>query len=75
MDGKLIEHMAEILEVEQEELLLDTAFKADKYDWDSLKGYAMLVMLEEEFGIEMPVDDFIEAKTIRDLFDYIQVNQ
>lgn len=75
MEEKLIEYIAEILEVEEEELSLETAFKVDEYDWDSLKGYAMLVMLEEEFGVELSVDDFIEASTIQDLFDYIQANQ
>lgn len=75
MESKLLENMAEILEVEVEELALETEFKLDKYDWDSLKGYATLVMLEEEFGVEMPVDDFIEAKKIRNLYKYIQDNK
>jgi acyl carrier protein len=71
MEEKLLENMADVLETEPDELSLDTEFKVDEYDWDSLKGYAILVMLEEEFGVQMSVDDFIKAQTIRDLFGYV----
>lgn len=74
MEEKLLEQMADILEADIAELDLETEFKDDKFDWDSLKGYAMLVMLEEEFNIEMTVEDFIETKKIKDLYDYIQKN-
>lgn len=75
MIEKLIENMADILEVEVEELKLETAFKVEKFDWDSLKGYVMLVMLEEEFEVDMPVDDFIKAQTVGDLHEYVKANQ
>jgi acyl carrier protein len=67
MEQKLIEEMADILEVDASELTLDTVFKAPEYDWDSLKGYAIIVMVEDEFGKEISVDDFIEIKTIKEL--------
>lgn len=75
MEKILIENMADILEVETTELTLATEFKQDKFDWDSLKGYAILVMLEEEFGVNMPVDDFIEAKTVGEIFSYARENK
>ncbi|QHI72080.1 acyl carrier protein [Aminipila terrae] len=74
MERLLLESMADILETEVEKLNLETEFKTEEYDWDSLKGYAILVMLEEEFQVEMPVDDFIEAKKIQDLFNYIHTH-
>lgn len=70
MEERLIENVADILEVEPDELTLDTEFKVEKFDWDSLKGYAILVMLEEEFDKKVTVDDFIAAKTINDLLNF-----
>jgi acyl carrier protein len=67
MEEKLLESIADILEAEVCDIGLDTEFKKDEYEWDSLKGFAMLVMLEEDFGVKVSVDDFIAAKTTRDL--------
>lgn len=65
----MIANLADVLEVEPEELSLDVLFKDPKYDWDSLKGYAILVMIEEEFGVNVSVEKFIEAQTIKDLVE------
>lgn len=64
--------MADVLETDAAEISLDTDFRDAQYDWDSLKGYAVLVMLEDAFGKSMPVDDFLEAKTIGDLLAFVQ---
>ncbi|MDR0596834.1 MAG: acyl carrier protein [Clostridiales Family XIII bacterium] len=71
MKEKLIAELAEILETEQSELNTDTMFKVDEFEWDSLKGFAILIMIEETFGVEVSVDDFIEAKTVGDLIGLI----
>jgi acyl carrier protein len=71
MKEKLIELSAEILETEVSELTLDTPFRDDRFLWDSLKGFAMLIMLEEDFDTKVSVDDFIAAKTLRDLLSFI----
>lgn len=72
MEERFIENMAEILEVEPERLSMDTNFKTNEFEWDSLKGYAMIVMMEEEFSVEISVNKFIEAKTVGDLYQYIK---
>lgn len=61
--------IAEILEVNPEELSLETDFRNDTPYWDSLKGFGMLVLLEEDYGLKMPVDEFLECKTLADLYD------
>jgi acyl carrier protein len=71
MEERFIENMAEILEVEPEKLGMDTYFKTSEFEWDSLKGYAMIVMIEEEFDVQISVNKFIEARTVGDLFQYI----
>jgi acyl carrier protein len=72
MKEKLIELSAEILETDASELTLDTPFKDDRFLWDSLKGFAMLIMLEEDFDTRVSVDDFIAASTLRDLLAHIE---
>ncbi|MDF2657017.1 MAG: hypothetical protein K0R19_3491 [Bacillota bacterium] len=72
MEQRLLENMAEILEVEAEELTLDTEFRDDRFCWDSLKGYAVLVMLEEEFDAQVTVNDFLKASRIQDLLDFCE---
>lgn len=72
MEKKLLEELADILEAEADALTLDTPFKVDTFDWDSLKGYAILIMLEDEFGTSIGVDAFIAAQTPRDLLAHIE---
>lgn len=72
MEKNFIGNIAEILEVEPEKLSMDTEFKTDEFEWDSLKGYAMIVMMEEEFNADVSVKEFIEVKTVGDLFKYIK---
>ncbi|MDR2162843.1 MAG: acyl carrier protein [Clostridiales Family XIII bacterium] len=71
MEEKLLISLADILEVDEDAVTLDTEFKTDAFDWDSLKGYATLVTIEDEFGVTVSVDDFIAAKTPRDLLSLI----
>jgi acyl carrier protein len=70
MEQQLLNNMAEILEVDADDLALQTDFRDKRFTWDSLKGYAVLVMLEEEFDTRITVDAFLSAKTIQDLLDF-----
>ena len=36
-------------------------------DWDSMKGFMLLVMLENDYGRPMTVETFLETKTVGDL--------
>ena len=67
--GVFVEKIAEILEVTPEELALETDFRNDTPYWDSLKGFGMLVLLEEDYGLKMPVDEFLECKTLADIYN------
>ena len=69
MEKELIAEIADILEVDPEELSLETDFREDRFDFDSLKGYAMIVMIEDLFDTTISVDDFIASKTIGSLLE------
>ena len=39
--------------------------------WDSLTGMAVLYMIEHNYNIEIPVEDFLKLETPREIFEYI----
>jgi acyl carrier protein len=72
MREKLLENVAEILEIAPSKLEWNINFKSMEFNFNSLRGYAILIMIEEEFGVEMTVEQFIEAQTLSDLLGYIE---
>lgn len=63
-----IELVAEIFEVEPEEVTLDTDFREELPDFSSMVGFSLLVMMEDEYGVKVPVEEFLECKTVGDLY-------
>jgi len=39
--------------------------------WDSLTGMAVLVMIKDEYGIDMSDTDLKKCKTVGDIIDYV----
>ena len=66
---QFLEFMAEILEVEPSEITLNTDFRED-CDFDSMKGFSMICTIEEEYGKTITVAQFLNCKTLGDLFNY-----
>ena len=56
--------VAEILEISSATPELD--FRTVE-DWDSMKGFMLLVMLENDYGRPMTVETFLATKTVGDL--------
>ncbi len=65
---KFLELAAEVFEVEPEEISMDTVFREEIEDFSSLVGFSLIVMMEDEYGVRVPVDEFLECKTIGDLY-------
>lgn len=64
------EELSLILEVKESNLKDDFVFKNENFD--SLKGYAILISVEEIYKRKIKVEDFIKIKTIKELFDLIE---
>ena len=62
------ENVAEILEVEVELVSEKSDFRTDFPDWDSMKGFALICLIEDDYGVQINVPTFLECKTIGDLF-------
>lgn len=65
---QFLELIAEILEVEPEEISLGTDFRKE-CDFDSLKGFSMICMIEEEYGKTVSVETFLKCRTLGDLYE------
>jgi acyl carrier protein len=42
--------------------------------WDSLTGMAVLVMIQDEYGIDITAEKFRELNTINDVYNFILEN-
>lgn len=71
-ENYLLTELAEILEVEISSLNKNTNFRRDIEYWDSLKGFSILVLLQDEFNVKISVDEFIVMSTIDDLTNEIK---
>lgn len=65
---KFLELAAEVFEVEPDEISMDTVFREEIEDFSSLVGFSLIVMMEDEYGVRVPVEEFLECKTIGDLY-------
>ena len=68
---KLAKIIAEVLNVDANEITLDTTF-VDELGADSLDLFEMVMALEEAFNVEIPSEDLEKIKTIKDVKDYIE---
>lgn len=66
MDKKIIGIIAKILEVDIEEVELDTAI-GDLPEWDSIHHLQIIAELENEFGIKYAQEDLAELEDVSDL--------
>lgn len=62
--------IAEILEVES----VTPEFKFREIEeWDSLKGFSIIVLMEQDYGKEMSVETFLACETVLDLAKFAGV--
>lgn len=65
-----LEKVAEILEVEA----VTTDFKfREVAEWDSMKGFSLIVLLEGDYSKPMTVDQFLACETVGDLARFAEV--
>ena len=74
--AKLKSIIAEVLDVEEDEITMDTTF-VDDLGADSLDVFQIIMGLEEEFDIEIPNEEAEKIVTVGDAVEQIKkaVNQ
>lgn len=67
---EFLSKVSEILEVDV--ATPDFKFR-DIADWDSMKGFSLIVLMEQDYGKEMSVEKFFACETVRDLAKFAGV--
>ena len=70
MEQKLLALFAEILDLEEESLLLDSSPDTIE-EWDSLSTVQIVAEISQRFGCEIPFDKISELHCIADYLKYI----
>ena len=68
---KLQEIIAEVLNVDPEQITMDTTF-VDELGADSLDGFQIIMGIEEEFDIEISNEDAEKIVTVGDAVEQIK---
>jgi len=66
-----IEFVARVMEVEPETLSEDTAYGLHE-KWDSMMQLRLVMEIEEEYDVEIPIDDVPNIKTLKDFYKYLE---
>lgn len=64
-----IELVAEVFDAEADSITKDTDFRKDIGDFSSLIGFSLIIMIEDEYGVRLSVDEFLKCKTVEDLYN------
>ena len=68
---KLQKIIAEVMNVDEEEITMDTTF-VDDLGADSLDVYQIIMGIEEEFDIEVTEDEVENLKTVGDAVEFVK---
>ena len=68
--NEFLEKVAEILEVNS--ITPDFEFRTVA-DWDSMKGFSIIVLMESDYGKPMSVEEFMACEKVSDLAKFAGV--
>jgi acyl carrier protein len=73
--SQFVNEIADIIEADPQTLSLESDFRESADFWSSLVGFALLTFLEDQYGRALSIDEFLESKTIGDLYAKAQVDK
>ena len=68
---KLQNIIAEVLNVEADEITLNTTF-VDDLGADSLDLFELVMALEDEYSVEIPAEDLEQLTTVGEVMNYLK---
>ena len=71
MEERFLEIAAAVLRVKRENLNMDVR-RDELESWDSLAHIALIAELEEEIGVEIPIEDVPNIKALKDFKKYLE---
>jgi acyl carrier protein len=62
--------------VDADDIAVDTTTEFRRIgSWDSLTGMAVLVMIKDEYGVDMADTDLKRCHTVHDIFEFVSSKQ
>ena len=71
MEKEFLNFIAEVFGVEVAKISLNTEYQSIP-EWDSLMHLRLVAEIEEKYGVEIPIDDVANIKTLNDIFLHIK---
>ena len=68
MEQKFLDFVAEIME--EDKVTMDMRYKEGK--WDSLMMLTLVMELEAEYGVSIPIEDLGKIKTLADMYALVK---
>jgi len=70
MEDQFFQLFREVLDVDDKEISLDDKFR-DYEEWDSLANLSLIAMLDDEYGVVIPNDEFKAIETVGQLLEEV----
>lgn len=67
---KFLDFVADVMEVDTSEINMDTPYQEGK--WDSLMMLMLVMELEAEYGVSIPMESLGNVKTMADLYELVK---
>lgn len=71
MEEKFLKIIAEVINADVSELTMDLEYKKDER-WDSLAMMNIVMELEEQFDVSIPIEKLADVKKLGDLYEMIK---
>ena len=69
-EKEFLAFVADILDVPSESISLDTAYESIP-EWDSVMQLRLTLEIGTEYGVEIPVDEIADIKTLGGFYKYV----
>lgn len=70
MEEKFLKFVADVMEVEVSKISMETQYKVYE-KWDSLMMLTLVMELEAEYGVSIPMEKVGNVTTLRDMYQLI----
>ena len=68
---EFIDFVADVMEVDPTEISMETVYK--EYEkWDSLMMLTLVMEIEAEYGVTIPMEKLGAVKTMADLYEFVK---
>lgn len=71
MEQKFLSFVADVMEKDPSEITMDIKYK-EFSGWDSLMMLTLVMELEAEYGVSIPIESLGSVKTLSDLYAFVK---